>query len=175
MSVKAYPPPAGWSEDGHRLKHQRSFERTWGKVWVYGALRVRDGQALTLSVGKRDTDGYLRLLDTVDQANPEGDLYLIADNLASHKSVRVQLWFAEHPRVHPVYTPVGAGWLNLIEPWWRLLRRNAFAGQTFELVQEVEQAVAAATRQLNCRAKPWVWGRPPQKPRYRRRRCIYCL
>ncbi len=74
-----------------------------------------------MCAARRDTAGYLRLLDAVDQANPGGALYLIADNLASHKSVGVQLWFAQHPRVHPVYIPTGAAWLNLIEPWWRLL------------------------------------------------------
>jgi hypothetical protein len=28
---------------------------------------------------------------------------------------------------------------------------------------------------LNCRAHPWVWGRLPQQPRYRRRRFGYSL
>lgn len=142
---------------------------------MYGALRVRDGHALTFTASKRDTAGYLRLLDAVNQANPTGEWYLIADNLASHKSVGVQLWFAEHPRVHAVERPTGAARLNLIEPWWRLLRRHALTGQTFELAQEIEQAVALATQQLNGRTKPWVWGRPPQQPRYRRRRFVYLL
>ncbi len=87
----------------------------------------------------------------------------------------MQLWFAEHPRVHPVYLPTGAAWLNLIEPWWRLLRRNALAGRTFENVPEVEQSVALGTHQLNGRAKPWVWGRPLQNPRYQRRHFVYSL
>ena len=176
MSVKSYPPPAGWSLTGHRIPHQQGFDWSWSrKTWIYGALRVRDGHALTLTAARRNTAGYLRLLDAVDHANPDGELYLIADNLASHKSVGAQLWFAEHPRVHPVYLPTKAAWLNLIEPWWRLLRRAALAGQTFEHAHEVEQAVTVATHQLNCRATPWVWGRPPQRPRYRRRRFVYSL
>ena len=175
MSVKQYAPPAGWSEDGHRLKHQESYETSWGKVWVYGGLRVNDGQALTFPAARRDTAGYLCLLGAVEQANPEGEVYVIADTLASHKSIKVQLWFAEHPRVRAVYIPTGAAWLNLIEAWWRLLRRAALAGQTFEHVREVEQALEVATRQLNRKAKPWIWGRAPQKPRYRRRRVVYLL
>lgn len=99
ISVKEYAPPAGWSEDGQRPKYQQSYEPKWGKVWVYGGLRVNDGQALTLPAARRDTAGYLGLLDAVEKANPEGEVYVIADNLASHKSIKVQLWFAEHPRV----------------------------------------------------------------------------
>ena len=41
--------------------------------------------------------GYLRLLQAIDQDNPTVDLYLVADNLSSHKSPPIQAWLAEHP------------------------------------------------------------------------------
>jgi len=140
-------------------------------VSVYGALRERDGQALTLTSRSRNTAGYLRLLDAVAAANPEEDLYLIADNLSSHKSPPIQAWLDAHARVHQVFIPTGACWLNLQEAWWRLLRKEAFAGQTFADGAEIDHATAVATRQLNRRAKPWIWGRPP-RPKRRRRRCL---
>jgi hypothetical protein len=57
-------------------------------VWIYGALRVRDGKTLTLTAPSRNTKGYLRLLEAVAQANSTGDAYLITGNLSSHKSPR---------------------------------------------------------------------------------------
>jgi hypothetical protein len=50
------------------------------KVWIYGALSVRYGQALTQTARSRNTSGYLELLQTLDHAYPIGELYLIADN-----------------------------------------------------------------------------------------------
>jgi hypothetical protein len=144
-------------------------------VWVYGALRVEDGHELTLRARSRNTAGYLRLLNAIDSANPEGQLYLISDNLSSHTSQPIQEWFTAHARVHQVFIPKGACWLNLQEPWWRLFRREALAGQTFADGNEIEQATEIATQQLNRRAKPWVWGRPARTPRYRRRVFIYRL
>ena len=44
--------------------------------------------------------------------------------------------------------PKGDAWLNLQEGWWRLLRREALAGQTFADYLEIEQAAAVATHQL---------------------------
>ena len=67
----------------------------------------------------------------MEQANPDGELFLIADNLASHTSAPIQAWLGEHPRVSIVPLPVGACWLNLIEGWWRHLRHHAFAGQSW--------------------------------------------
>ena len=141
------------------------------KVWVYGALRVRDGQALTLTAASRNTAGYRRLIEAVAAANPQGELYVISDNLASHKSPPIQEWLVANPRVHHVFIPVGACWLNLQEGWWRLLRRDAFAGQSFVDSAEISEAVRLATAQLNRHAKPWVWGRPP-KPQRKLRRCL---
>jgi hypothetical protein len=75
VSPRTYPPAPGWSSDGHRIKAPLEYSRGIEKVWVYGALRVRDGKALTLTAPPRKTKGYLRLLEAVAQANPNGDLY----------------------------------------------------------------------------------------------------
>jgi hypothetical protein len=52
------------------------------------------------------------LLEAVAQANPTGDLYLISDNLSSHKSPPIREWLENHPRVEQVFIPVGACWLK---------------------------------------------------------------
>jgi hypothetical protein len=138
-------------------------------------LRVRDGRAITLTAAARNTDGYLQLLDAIARANPMGDLYLIGDNLSSHKSPPIVAWLEGHARVHQVFIPVGACWPNLQEAWWRLFRREAVAGQSFVDADEIDRATRVATVQLNRRAKPWVRNRPPKPPRYRRRAFVYSL
>lgn len=90
----------------------------------------RHGQALTQTASARNTTTYRTLLETLDYAYPQGDLYLIADNLSSHTSGPIRDWLAAHPHIHHVFIPVGAAWLNRIEGWWRIFRRKAFAGQS---------------------------------------------
>ncbi len=175
VSPRTFPPAPSWSPGGHRIKAPLEYSRGPEKRWVYGALRVRDGQALTFASSSRNTEGYLRLLRAVEKANPTGDLYLITDNLASHKSPPIRKWLEAHPRVTQVFIPKGAAWLNLQEAWWRLFRREALAGQSFADASEIELATKVATKQLNRRARPWVWGRPPRPPRHRRRTFVYRL
>jgi DDE superfamily endonuclease len=175
VSPRTFPPAPSWSPNGHRIKAPLEYSRGPEKVWVYGALRVRDGKALTLTAPSRNTKGYLRLLEAVAQANPTGSLYLITDNLSSHKSPPIREWLENHSRVKQVFIPVGACWLNLQEAWWRLFRREALAGQSFADAQEIELATRVATKQLNHRARPWVWGRPPRPSRHRRRTFVYRL
>jgi transposase len=136
------------------------------------ALRVRDGKELTRCAASRNSKGYIALLSDSEADNPTGDIFVITDNLTSHLSAETNAWLAEHPRIHQVFIPKGACWLNLQEGWWRLFRRDALAGQSFANPSEIEQARGVATTQLNARAKPWIWGRPPKSPRHRRR--LFC-
>lgn len=175
MTPRTFPPAPGWSPSGHRIRAPLEYGRGAEKVWVYGALRVRDGQALTLTAPSRNTAGYLQLLTALDAANPTGNLKLVMDNLSSHTSAPVREWLAAHPRVEQVPIPTGACWLNLQEGWWRLFRKEALAGLSFADAAEIAQATAHATGQLNRRAKPWVWGRPRPQPRDLRRCFTYRL
>ncbi len=170
---RTFPPAPGGSPPGHRLHAPVEYSRGPEKVWIYGALRVRDGQARTLTTRSRNTAGYLQLLEAIAVANPTGELYLISDNLSSHKSPPIQEWLVANPRGRHVFIPLGACWLNLQEPWWRIFRRAAFAGQTFADGEEIDRATDVATKQLTARAKPWVWGRPQRPSRILRHSFVY--
>lgn len=134
---------------------------------------MSNGKALTRTAPARNTVGYLALLNAIEHAYPTGDLYLITDNLASHKSGPIREWLATRPRIQQAFIPTKACWLNLIEGWWQLFRREALAGQDFCDAGEINEARRVATAQLNRRAKPWIGGRPPPKHRQLRRRLLY--
>ncbi len=170
---RTFPPARGWSANGHRIKAPLEYERGPEKTWVYGALRVRDGKELTRCAPSRNSKGYIALLAEGEADNPKGNLYVITDHLSSHNSLETRTWREAHPRLHQVFIPTGACWLNLQEGWWRLFRRDALAGQRFANPKEIDQARQVATTQLNQRAHPWVWGRPPKTPRRRRRLFSY--
>jgi transposase len=170
---RSFPPAPGWSADGHRVKAELDYSRGPEKTWVFGALRPADGQVVTLTGPSRNSAGYQQLLAKVEAANPTGAIVVVTDNLSTHDSASTRAWLAERPRICQVFIPKGACWLNLQEGWWRLFRREALAGQSFANPGEITLATRVATCQLNARARPWIWGRPPPPTRYRRRVLIY--
>jgi transposase len=175
ITPRFFPPAPGWSPDGHRIKAPLEYGRGPDKAWIFGALRVGDGKALSFTSRSRNSKGYIKLLRKIERAIPKGIIHVIADNLKTHKSVMVREWLEEHPRIEHSFIPKGAAWLNLIEAWWRLFRRQALAEVDFADSYEIDQASRVATRQLNRKAKPWVWGRPPKPPRHQRRIFVYRL
>jgi transposase len=172
---RTFPPAAGWSPDGHRIKAPLEYSRGSDKTWVYGGLRIRDGTEVISCAPSRNSDGWIQLLTRIARANPRGPIRVVTDNLSSHTSWKVRQWLAHHPRIQQVFIPKRACWLNMAEGWWRLLRRAAFAGQSFVDAEEIAHAVDVATAQLNTRATPWVWGRPAPPTRTLRRKFVYCL
>jgi len=173
VTPRIFPPASGWSPDGHRIKAPLEYGRGSDKAWIYGALTPKDGQEFTMSARSRNSDNYCQFLAQIEQAHPAGTLFIITDNLSSHTSLKTRTWLACHPRIQHVFIPKGAAWLNLQEGWWRLLRHEAFAGRTFADYDEIAQATAVATHQLNQRAQPWVWGRSKKPPRHKRRLFVY--
>ncbi|MCC2280505.1 transposase [Streptomyces sp. ET3-23] len=125
---------------------------------------------MTMTAGSRNSANYQQFLRLLEEANPTGDIMVVTDNLSSHNSKATRDWLEDHPRIHHVFIPVGAYWLNLQEGWWRLFRKTALAGQSFADPDEIDHATKVAPAQLNARAKPWIRGRPaPPTCRLRRR------
>ena len=76
-----------------------------------------------------------------------------------HHCQDLLLFQIHHPRWEFVYQPTYAAYLNLIEPWWKILRSLALKGRRFETWEEVVEAIAAATAYWMAHAHPFVWCR----------------
>jgi hypothetical protein len=94
-------------------------------------------------------------------------VYAILDHLSAHRATDVLLFALAHPRWEFVFQPKYAAYLNLIEPWWKILRSLALKGRRFETGEEISAAGAAGTAYWNAHRHPFVWGR---RRRHRLRR-----
>ena len=133
------------------------------------ATRKAYGEALTAPYPGRTTANWVDFLGRVEAWVPaEAErVYAILDNLSAHRATDVLLFSLAHPRWEFVFQPTYAAYLNLIEPWWKVLRSLALKGRRFETWEEVCQAVREATAYWNKHRHPFVWGR---RRRHRARR-----
>jgi transposase len=143
-----------------RAKQEIDYGRR-GKGYVFGAFKPADGGAFTETYDRRTIANFVDFLDKVDQwIGPEPErVYAIMDNLSAHRAFDVLLFSLAHPSWEFVFQPKYAAYLNLIEPWWKVLRSLALKGKRFETWPELCQAVKAATAYWNAHRHPFVWGR----------------
>lgn len=132
-----------------------------GKGYIFGAFEPATGEALTQAYGRRTIANWIDFLERVERWLPLTcvRIYAIVDNLSVHRATDVLLFALAHPRWEFVFQPKYAAYLNLIEPWWKILRSLALKGRRFETWQQIEQAVTAATAYWNQHRHPFLWGR----------------
>ncbi len=143
-----------------RAKQEADYGRR-GKGYVFGAFRPATGGALTACYGGRTIANWTDFLSQVETWLPAEceRVYAILDNLNTHRATDVLLFCLAHPRWEFVFQPTYAAYLNLIEPWWKILRSLALKGKRFETWEEIEGAIEKATVYWNQQRHPFVWGR----------------
>jgi hypothetical protein len=164
-SAKSFPgqrlvagDPAG--ERRPRARQEIDYGRR-GSGYIFGAFVPATGEALTVPYPRRTTAHFLAFLEEVERwLDPAViQVYAVLDNLPAHRAMDVLLWALAHPRWAFVFQPKYAAYLNLIEPWWKVLRSLALKGRRFATWDEVCAAVEAATAYWNAHRHPFVWGR----------------
>ena len=132
-----------------------------GAGYVFGAFQPASGETLTWTAERRTTANFVAFLELaeawIDESAPR--VYAILDHLSAHRATDVLLFALAHPRWEFVFQPTYAAYLNLIEPWWKILRSLALKGRRFETWEEICAAVQAATTYWNAHRHPFVWGR----------------
>jgi len=152
-----------------RAKQEIDYGRR-GKGYVFGAFRPATGDAFTQDYRRRTLVNWIDFLEQVDAWVPAEieRISAILDNLNVHHADDVLLFGLTHPRWEFVFQPTYAAYLNLIEPWWKVLRSLAFKGRRFQTWEEMAAAVCAATGYWNAHPHAFVWGRrrrhrPPRR------------
>lgn len=142
-----------------------------GKGDLFGALRPATGDAFTQDSRRRTLVNWLDFLERVDAWVPAEveRVDAIVDTLNIHHRDNVLLFCLTHPRWEVVFQPTSAAYLNLIDPWWKVLRSLAFAGRRFATWEEMAAASREATAYWQAHQHPFVWGRrrrhrPPRRP-----------
>jgi len=157
--VRALPDPAG-QRPAERAMQELAYGRR-GKGYLFGAFKPIDGAAFTQDYPRRTIANWVDFLGLVEEWIPPEieHVYAILDNLNVHRATDVLLFSLAHPRWEFVFQPKAAAYLNLIEPWWKILRSLALKGRRFETWEEVVQAVKDATAYWNKHRHPFIWGR----------------
>ena len=108
---------------------------------------------------------------TLPKALPPLRMLLVLDNLSGHKTPHFVLWLVAHG-VMPLYTPLGASWLNMTESIQGILAWRALAGQHPQSPDEIISWFEAVARHWNEAPTSFEWAgkRAARRNRSRQRR-----
>ena len=129
-----------------------------GTATLFAALNTVDGSVISMCDDRHRHQEWLKFLRVIDDVTPGGkEIYLIADNYATHKHPKVQKWLVRHPRFHIYFTPTSSSWLNMVERFFRDLTQNRLRRGIFRDVEELILAIGEYIDLHNDNPKPFVW------------------
>ena len=137
-----------------RLSHE--YKRN-GTASLLAALEVHSGKVRGQPIEHNDSDTFIRFLRRLLRDYPHQDLYLILDNGSSHRSKKTRAWVEKHPRLHMVFTPTHASWLNQIEIFFGILTRKVVRRGIFKSRQELVHRLLTFIDSYNSDARPFQW------------------
>ena len=133
-----------------------------GQIDLFAALNVLDGTVITEFHRRHRHQEFLIFLRNIDEhVDPELDIHLVFDNLATHKHEKVKRWLARHPRFHIHLTPTGSSWLNQVERWFSELTGKRIRRGTFKNVRALTTAIREYVATYHENPRPFVWTAEP--------------
>lgn len=135
----------------HRARHHE-------KVSVIGGLHFgldpNDVGLLTQWHPGQNVDAS-RVIDFLEHllASIEGNLIIVWDNLAAHRSKQLKTWLKTHPRIWLEALPPYAPDLNPIELVWCMSKYHRLANHTAQDVEALQAAAQEAVDEVACEAE----------------------
>lgn len=130
-----------------------------GTTTLFAALEIATGKVTVTCQPRHRHQEFLRLLRQGARAYPDQELHLVMDNYAAHKRIEIRDWLAANPRVKVHFTPTSASWMNLVEVWFGIIKRQAIRRGTFRSVKDLTGKIRSFIDGWNGRSHPFIWTR----------------
>lgn len=129
-----------------------------GTTSLFAALDVASGEVYARCQKRHRQQEFLVFLKQLEAATPkELDIHAVLDNYAAHKTQKVRLWLARHPRWHLHFIPTHSSWLNQVERFFAKITEQRIRRESFRSVEELRKTIQAYIEHHNQNPKPFKW------------------
>jgi transposase len=129
-----------------------------GTLSLYAALDVRTGKVQGKTAVRHTSEEFVGFLgQVVGGCKPKQEIHVILDNLAAHKTAKVQAFLEKHSNVRLHFTPTYSSWLNQVEIWFGRIEREVIARGVFTSVRDLARKLMRYIRAYSKTARPFNW------------------
>ena len=126
---------------------------------LLAGLSIRDGHIFGNCYQRHTQYQFLDFMQQLAAYYAGMKLYVILDNLSTHKTQLVKNWLAEQKgRIEFIFTPFHGSWLNQIEIWFNILQKKCLARMDLPSTEAGQTHVLDFIETWNIYyAKPFNW------------------
>lgn len=151
-----------------RAKKPRAWTNEYvrhGTRTMLAGLDIRTGRVTAHVRNNRRSKTFLAFMNhLVSPKRYAGKrLYLVMDNLNTHRNKAMDNWLGNHPNVSVHYTPTHASWVNLIEVFFSILTRQGLQHSVHKSARQLEAFLKDYIREYNKHCGPFEWTKGPDQ------------
>ena len=126
---------------------------------LLAGLCIQNGHVFGQCYQRHTQYQFLDFMQQLADFYAETKLYIILDNLNTHKTRLVKNWLSEqNGRIEFIFTPFHGSWLNQIEIWFNILQRKCLSRMNSSSTDEGKEHVLNYIDTWNWYyAKPFNW------------------
>jgi transposase len=142
----------------HQPERQTSDYFRHGTTSLFAALDVASGEVYARCQRRHRQSEFLTFLRQLEASTPKGlEIHAILDNYAAHKTAKVRLWIARHPRWHLHFIPTHSSWLNQVERFFAKITDQRIHRESFRSVEHLKKAILDYIQHHHKNPKPFKW------------------
>ena len=111
-------------------------QKTRGLLELPAAINIHTGQIHYWFYDWKNSFIVIECFEDLLRFYPNQDIYIILDNWSAHTSHVLHVWTYFHPRLHLVYLPTNASWMNMIERVFAKYDKDVLQNSNFQTVRE---------------------------------------
>ena len=117
-------------------------QKVKGLLEMPAAINIHTGNITYWFYDWKNSFIVIECFENLLREYPDKDVYVIVDNWSAHKSYVIKVWAFFHPRLHLVYLPTNASWMNIIERVFSKLENELLRNSNFQTVREAMQRIS---------------------------------
>jgi transposase len=139
-----------------RLEHE--YKRC-GALNLLAAFDTRTGQVYGYLAERKRQIELIAFLNQLQEqiAQTIRTIHVVLDNVPMHTGKKVQERLAKHPRFVWYHPPVHCSWMNQVEQWFGILKRQRLRIVDFADKAALSERLQTFIAQWNERAHPFRW------------------
>lgn len=129
-----------------------------GTLSLFAALNVASGEVYARCQKRHRQKEFIVFLQQLEDSTPKNlEIHAVLDNYAAHKTPKVRLWIAKHPRWHLHFIPTHSSWLNQVERFFAKITEQRIRRESFRSVQHLREAILDYIKHHNQKPTPFRW------------------
>jgi len=142
-----------------QIERRTHDDKRNGTVQLYAALEVHAGHVIPRVEDRHRSREFIEFMNQLLQIYPEGQLHVVLDNVATHRSEKVQLWHTKpnHRRVVFHFIPTYSSWLNRVEVLFNLVQAKVIRRGRFPSKQDLTAKLLAYIERFNQEKRIFEW------------------